>query len=399
MSDILLTYGWVRSSYSALRNLAGHQLKVVVSDSSRIGMCQFSRLCSGVRKYTSHYQDENQFIEDLINICESSKIKMILPSHNETEILARYKHKFAPEVVAMIPDESHCLIFNNKGKAYDYVSSIGVPIPSRLEYSDPKTISVLLGRKGLEKTVIKLLTGNSSKGVFYAKSPEQAELMVCELIERYELTADRYPQIEEYIEGEGYGCSVLYCNGELIADFTHKRLRDKVETGGTSTFREVACHEGVKAATKSIFDSLGWNGLAMCEFKVCPSTNRFWFIEVNPRMWGSISLAVESGVEFPYLAWLCSEHGPSVARQYYASCSLRTNWKARWLLGDIFVMLSRLRRLDFGAVLRVVNSEKADSLDDFFWDDPLAFVGEVLAYLKSTVSKRSTNPVEKGMLG
>ena len=398
MSDILLTYGWVRSSYSALRNLTNHDLKVVVSDNSRIGMCQFSKLSSSVRKYTSHYQDENQFVEDLINICESSKVKMILPSHNETEIIAKYKHKFSPKLVTMVPDESHCRIFNNKGNAYDYVSSIGIPIPYRLQYSDPKTIAVLLKKKGLKKTVIKLLTGNSSKGVFYANSPKHAELIVCELIQRYKLADDRYPQIEEYIEGEGYGCSVLYCGGELIAGFTHRRLRDKVETGGTSTFREVAGHEGIEAATKIIFDSLGWNGLAMCEFKVCSETNRYWFIEVNPRMWGSISLAIESGVEFPYLAWLCAEHGPNAARRYHESCSLRTNWKARWLLGDIFVLLNRLRRLDFNAVFRLVNSGRADSLDDFFWDDPLAFVGEVLAYLKSTISKRSVNPAEDGML-
>ena len=43
--------------------------------------------------------------------------------------------------------------------------------------------------------------------------------------------------------------------------------------------------------------------------------------------------------------------------------------------------------------------EKADSLDDFFWDDPFVFLGEALAYLKNTILKRSTNPTEKGMVG
>ena len=37
MTDILLTYGWVRSSYNALRNLKKHDLKVAVSDSSSMG--------------------------------------------------------------------------------------------------------------------------------------------------------------------------------------------------------------------------------------------------------------------------------------------------------------------------------------------------------------------------
>jgi predicted ATP-grasp superfamily ATP-dependent carboligase len=399
MSDVLLTYGWVRSSYSALRNLKKHDLEVVVSDSSRMGMSQFSRLSCGFKKYTSHYEDENKFISDILNICSSKEIKLILPSHNETEIIARHRHKFSEDLVVMIPDESHCRMFNNKSDAYDYVSNIGVPVPCRIKYTDSNLVSQVLKNNGVEKTVIKLLTGNSGKGVFYGENPKHAQSITKELIEKYKLTPDRYPQIEEYVEGEGYGCSVLYSDGEFITHFTHRRLRDKIETGGTSTFREAAVHEGIEAATKKIFDSLGWNGLAMCEFKVCPKTGRFWFIEVNPRMWGSISLAIESGVQFPYLAWLCATQGASQAIDYHASCRVNLNWKARWLLGDIFIVLGKLLKLEFKAAWKILSEEKANSIDDFFWDDPFAFVGEVLAYLKITISKRSTNPSEKGMLG
>jgi len=399
MTDVLLTYGWVRSSYNALRNLKKHDLQVFVSDSSCIGMSQFSRFSSGFKKYTSHYENENKFISDILEICSSQKIKLILPSHNETEIIARHRYKFSDDLVAIIPDESHCRMFNNKSDAYDYVSSIAVPVPDRIKYADPNLVSQLLKNKTIERTVIKLLTGNSSKGVFYGKDPEHTQFLVKELIKKYKLVPSRYPQIEEYVEGEGYGCSVLYSKGKFIAHFTHRRLRDKIETGGTSTFREAAVHEGIEAATKTIFNSLGWNGLAMCEFKVCPETGRFWFIEVNPRMWGSISLAIESGVQFPYLAWLCASQGASQAIAYHASCSVNFSWKARWLLGDIFVVFGKLLNLEFRSAWHILRKEKADSIDDFFWDDPFAFLGEMLAYLKNTISKRSINPSEKGMLG
>ena len=399
MSDVLLTYGWVRSSYSALRNLKKHNLQVFVSDSSSIGMSQLSRFSSGFKKYTSHYEDENMFISDILNICSSREIKLILPSHNETEIIARHRHKFSDGLVAMIPDEFHCRMLNNKSDAYDYVSNLGVSIPSRIQYADPNLVSQVLKNRSIEKTAIKLLTSNSSKGVFYGENPEHSQSIVKELIEKYKLIPSRYPQIEEYVKGEGYGCSVLYSKGEFITHFTHRRLRDKIETGGTSTFREASVHEGIEAATKTIFDSLGWNGLAMCEFKVCPETGRFWFIEVNPRMWGSISLAIESGVQFPYLAWLCATEGARQASAYNESCTVNLNWKARWLLGDIFVVLSKLLKLEFKSAWHILREDKADSIDDFFWDDPFAFLGEVLAYLKTTISKRSTNPSEKGMLG
>lgn len=398
MNDVLLTYAWVRSSYSALRNLKKHNLKVVVSDSSRIGMGQFSRFSSGFKKYVSHYEDEEKFISDVLDICSSKQIKLILPSHNETEIIARHRHKFDSELVAMVPDYSHCQMFNNKSKAYDFVSSLGVSVPNRIKYLKPNQVSEQLHSKGVKKTAIKLLTGNSSKGVFYGMSPEHTQTIVEELVKKYRLEPSRYPQVEEYVKGEGYGCSVLYSGGKFITHFSHRRLRDKIETGGTSTYREATVHKGIEEATKIIFDSIGWNGLAMCEFKVCPKTGKFWFIEINPRMWGSISLAIESGVQFPYLAWLCATQGANQAIDYHSTCKVNLKWKARWLLGDIFVVLGKMFKLEFREAWDILSEEKANSIDDFFWDDPFVFLGEVLAYLKSTISKRSTNPAEEGML-
>ena len=98
------------------------------------------------------------------------------------------------------------------------------------------------------------------------------------------------------------------------------------------------------------------------------------------------------------MAWLCAKKGPSAAIDFHASCDVNLDWKARWLLGDIFIFIGKIFKLDFKSAWLILNEEKADSIDDFFWDDPLAFLGEILAYLKTTISKRSINPSEKGMV-
>ena len=104
-------------------------------------------------------------------------------------------------------------------------------------------------------------------------------------------------------------------------------------------------------------------------------------------------------MQFPYLSWLCATQGASQAIDYHASCEVNLSWKARWLLGDIFIVLGKLHRLKFRALWQILSEKKANSIDDFFWDDPFVFLGEALAYLKTTISKRSVNPSEKGMLG
>jgi hypothetical protein len=49
-----------------------------------------------------------------------------------------------------------------------------------------------------------------------------------------------------------------------------------------------------------LLSALGWTGLAMVEFKT--GADGPALMEINGRVWGSLSLAVASGVDFPRLA-------------------------------------------------------------------------------------------------
>ena len=114
-------------------------------------------------------------------------------------------------------------------------------------------------------------------------------------------------------------------------------------------------------------------------------------------MWGSIPLAINAGVEFPYLAWLCASQGPDLAKAYAASCDTKTNYRSRWLLGELLLVVKNFLSLRIPSAFKIL-FEKVDSTDDFYWDDPLAFVGEVTYYVSNSAAKLSINPEEKGML-
>jgi hypothetical protein len=59
---------------------------------------------------------------------------------------------------------------------------------------------------------------------------------------------------------------------------------------------------------------------------------------------------------------------------------------------------SQTVNMKLGEASRTLFSSGADSLDDFYWDDPSAFVGEFAHYMTRFLARGSTNPVEKGML-
>ncbi|MCF6158696.1 MAG: ATP-grasp domain-containing protein [wastewater metagenome] len=399
VGDILLTYAWVRSSYAALRNLHSHGLEVVAADSYPFGMCQWSRLKKDFVRYPSHYDGEDEFVETIARLCDKYAIRLLMPSHNETEILARNRRRLPEKACAILPEAEHCELFNNKARSYELAQSVGLPLPGRVSYSAPGEVSVAVTKAGLRRVVVKLLTGNSAKGIFYADTPEQAEEIVRRLIKEYSLPVERYPQIEERIYGEGWGCSALYWHGEPISLFCHRRLREKIATGGTSTLRESARNDRLREMTQTLLGKIGWHGLAMVEYKVCPDTGKIWFIEVNPRLWGSLPLAISAGAEFPYLAWLCATEGPGAARRYQENAIIRYPWRGRWLMGDLMIAATQCAHLKPLQAWRTVFSGNCDAIDDLHLDDPFAFLGEVFHYGSRFLVNMSNNPAEKGMVG
>ena len=123
-----------------------------------------------------------------------------------------------------------------------------------LKYNNLFDLEKLLTDKGYAKIVIKLLRGNSSKGVYYANSPLEAKKIVKSLISEFKLKKNRYPQVEEYVSGDGWGHSVLFWKGQLVADFTHQRLKEKILTGGTSTIRKSAQNNKISHAAVKLFE-------------------------------------------------------------------------------------------------------------------------------------------------
>lgn len=69
----------------------------------------------------------------------------------------------------------------------------------------------------------------------------------------------------------------------------------------------------------------------MVEFRVDDRTGDAVLMEVNGRYWGTISLPIFAGVDFPYYHWqLVHGEEPAVAEKYAAG----TNW--RWTAGHVW---------------------------------------------------------------
>ena len=137
-------------------------------------------------------------------------------------------------------------------------------------------------------------------------------------------------------------------------------------------------------ASRRLLDALDWRGVAMVECKRDERTGRHVFMEVNGRLWGSLQLALDAGVDFPALLARCAAgERPDAVLDY------RVGVRSRWFWGDVDHLYLRLRRsraqlhLDATAPGRVAALRdfsafwrSGDSEEVWRWSDPKPFLLE-----------------------
>lgn len=393
--DVLVGYAWCRSSYTAIRSLNRLGLRVAAADSTKFGMGQCSKHSLARYVHAEPQTNPEKFISDIVNILNDCGAKFYLPGHDEGEIVAKYRHHFPQDIIIPLPDYDSLVFANNKMSTAQRALELGVPVPRVVDYHTVEELKDKLPGQG--DFVIKLRRSSGAKGVFYASDAEGVVSMVNDLIDKYDLQPDRYPVVQEKVVGEGWGVSCLYHEGERIVSFTHRRLREKTISGGTSTLRESAHNQQMEQYAFKLLDSFNWHGLAMVEFKWNPETKQAWFIEINPRLWGSIALPVACGIDFPAMLYFSStgrvEKARKMVRNYEGGVV------ARWYLGDLILcvnLLAKMRPLD---AFRLLVSTEEDVFDDIFYNDMLATASEFASYFLRFLKFRSTNPLDRGALG
>jgi predicted ATP-grasp superfamily ATP-dependent carboligase len=134
---------------------------------------------------------------------------------------------------------------------------------------------------------------------------------------------------QEFCRGEGVGVEVLMHKREAVSVFQHRRLKELPCSGGVAV---VAIAESpnpdLLQSSLVLLQALQWDGPAMVEFKVDPSNGTATLMEVNGRYWGSVSLHILAGLDFPLYQWkLLHDEAPNIPSTYVVG----TKW--RWTAG------------------------------------------------------------------
>jgi predicted ATP-grasp superfamily ATP-dependent carboligase len=149
------------------------------------------------------------------------------------------------------------------------------------------------------KIVIKARLEMGANVVKYVSTKSEFVTVFKALCNKYNWKkANEFPLVQEFIDGPGRGFFALFKDGSPLRVFQHIRLREYPVTGGMSVAAKYAHSNYVEEKGLQLLRSLNWNGIAMVEFKE-DKNGKLYLLEINPKFWGSIELAIHCGANFP----------------------------------------------------------------------------------------------------
>ena len=394
MSTAIITYGWCRNAYAAVRCLSRHNVKVIVGGPEKIMMAGCSRYAEETFTYPSPYTQPEQFIRIVSEMAKRYDAQVYIPIHEEIIPVAKYRHLLPENLAIPISSYESIITAHDKGLTMTHAESIGVPVPKTFQPKDIDDVSKLA--RGITYPVlIKLRRSNSAKGIFKVTNPEELKIKYREVVQAFDLHAESLPIIQAFIPGNVYAVSMLFNKGKMITKFTRKNIREKTYGGGTCTKCVSVINRVLEDYAERMLASLNWHGVAMMEFKYDEHTGEGFLLEINPRYHGTIDHDIACGIPTPYFHYLMDVNGDVDPLLEY-----RLGLTSRWILGDLIGMIDHLPKTNnrFDYLKQILRFDE-DNYMDLKRDDLMPFFVQAFYYLKKFIRTGSRNPADDGMLG
>jgi predicted ATP-grasp superfamily ATP-dependent carboligase len=396
MNAIILD-GEQRSALAATRSLGRKGIKVIVGAEIAPALSSCSRYCGKSFLYPPPYSDPAGFMQTLRGFTEKTPGSILFPMTDVTMTEILLNRTELPEGIVMpFVDYEKYMQVTDKIKLFRLARELNLPIPTTFlstEFESRDGLVESVERSGFPVVVkpglSKIRSGNGwlDAKVRYATDKKSLLDILSQAIFK------GFPfLVQKRIEGPGVGIFLLMKDGEVIARFAHRRIREKPPSGGVSVLCESIepPADAVEAAVM-ILAKLDWTGVAMVEFKIDRDQNVARLLEVNARFWGSLQLAITSGVDFPYLLFRLASGEKVEGPGGYA-----LGLKSRWELGDLDHLFIRLLKNRTDLNLPSGHPSKSTLIKEFLLDffrpsvrneilqtsDPGPFLHEMKGYVR-----------------
>jgi predicted ATP-grasp superfamily ATP-dependent carboligase len=340
MSNILVLDANQRSALAAIRSLGQRGMSVIAGDHMTTTLGAASRYAAASIQYANPARSATRFVEEIAAAVRRFRIDTVLPATDLTTMLLVSQPESIHPARLAAPTRHSYETLTDKHALIELARAVEVAIPETRvartaaeirdaaeEFGYPLVLKPARSRyiKGdqVVSTAVRILSGAAELADGVAALPYLDDVPCL---------------VQRFVPGHGAGIFALCGPDGPVAWFAHKRIREKPPSGGVSVLSEsVSVDPAMQAMAERLLSASQWRGVAMIEFRVNPEGVPY-LMEVNGRLWGSLQLAIDSGVDFPWLLHeLVGERSPAPPSAYARGRRLR------WLLGDLDNLILQLR--------------------------------------------------------
>jgi predicted ATP-grasp superfamily ATP-dependent carboligase len=297
---VLVTDAGRGSAVAFIRSLGRRGLDVTAADARRWSAGWRSRYTTDRLIYPDPAKDADGAVDAILAAAGRSRIDLVIPITDEIGLpLSAARQRFEGVATLALPEPDALAVAHDKARTLELARRVGVPAPPTVAIETADHAVAVVADLGWP-VVIKPQTSREHRDggtvdafeVSYAADDATLRARVEALHGRTGVLLQRWQP------GEGHGVELLTYRGRVLAAFQHRRIREVPVTGGASSLREsVALDPLLLDYATRLLAELAWTGLAMVEFRLTASGPEL--MEINGRVWGSLPLAVRSGMDFP----------------------------------------------------------------------------------------------------
>jgi predicted ATP-grasp superfamily ATP-dependent carboligase len=284
--DVFVTDGSYPNGLAAIRALGKAGFRVTVGERAGIAAPAvvgfWSRHCAERFLYPDPRAGETATVDALERHFSQRRYAAAVPVGLEmTDLFVRHRQRLA--VPTMLPAADRFAVAADKRRTFDHAAGAGIPVPKTLPARRWTEIAFPVVFKHARSGAAVVRTQEEAAGYAHALDARIDEFIV-----------------QEFVEGRnGFGYFALFDRGRETGYFMHERLVQYPRDGGPSVVARAIRDARLHALGKRLLESLDWHGPAMVEFKRSDRDGEFYLMEINPKLWGSLDLAIAAGCNFP----------------------------------------------------------------------------------------------------
>ena len=299
---------------SVVRSLGRKNVATTLMTPESLVPSLFSRWHSERVYCTSSFENLAGFVTTLLRIVRTRRYVTIFPMGDNSLIpISEHRDQLTPYLNLALPRHESVLNALDKSHTLKAAEEIGIPTPQTFHaknIDEVRDISTKIQYPAVIKPKWSIIWERNGRCVRARYSRPSYVNSASELLSTYAKNDENFPTplIQEYVPGYNISVAFLFDHGEPKAACFIRVYRTMPITGGTSVLREsIPPDPTLLRYTSNLLKSMHWHGVAEVEFRVDSRDSTPKLMEINPRFWGSMNVAIESGVDFPYLLYLIAK--------------------------------------------------------------------------------------------